>query len=420
MLKLRSIKEFFRTIGPGIVTGSADDDPSGIATYSQAGAQSGTGFLWSALFTFPLMTAVQEMCARIGLATGRGLVGNLRQHYPKWVLYFITFLVFTANTINIGANLAGMAAASNLLLPLPSLFWLAIYSTVIIVAMIFLPYHRFAAILKWLAFGLLAYILVPFMSQVNWEEALRATFIPQITFDRAGILIVIAILGTTISPYLFFWQASMEVQEERGRGKTLKNWIVTKHEIKLMREDVTFGMFISNVVMWFIMLATATTLYANGITNIETAEQAASALRPFAGDAAYLLFTLGIVGTGFLAVPVLSGSASYAISEIFGWREGFDRQFNRAKGFYLVVITSTLLGAVLSLVGFSPIDMLIYTAVIYGLISPVLIFFILHLANNQTAMGDKKNGWVSNLLVGTTLLVMTLASLAFIYISFFT
>lgn len=417
-MTLRNVKEFFRTIGPGIITGSADDDPSGIATYSQAGAQAGYGFLWSALLTFPLMAAVQEMCARIGLTTGHGLVGNLRHHYPKSVLYLLVLLVFFANTINIGADLAGMAAATALLVPLPTVLLIAFYSALVIVAMVFLPYHRFAAILKWLTFGLLAYILVPFITKVDWSQALQATLIPHLSFDKDSLLILVAILGTTISPYLFFWQASMEVEEELDRGKSIKHWIVTKHEIKLMQEDVTFGMFISNVVMWFIMLATATTLFSNGIHEIQTAEQAATALKPFAGDSAYLLFTLGIVGTGALAVPVLAGAASYAISEIFGWTEGFDNQFTRAKGFYLVVIVSTLLGAGLSFLGISPINMLIYTAVIYGLISPILIFIILHIANNEKVMGEEKNGSLSNALVSLTLILMTAAAGAYLYFNF--
>ena len=418
MAALKGVKEFFKNVGPGIVTGSSDDDPSGIATYSQAGAQAGYGFLWSALLTFPLMVAVQEMCARIGLATGKGLAGNLRDHFPKPVLYFLTLLVLIGSTINIGADLAGMSAAASLLLPLPSLAWIVIFSVIVVLAMVFLPYHKFAAILKWLTFGLLAYILVPFATQVDWGEVAMATLIPSLAWNKESILILVAILGTTISPYLFFWQASMEVEEERDK-KHMKKWVVTKHEIKLMRQDVTFGMFISNLVMMFIMIATATTLFRNGITNIESAEQAASALRPFAGDGAYLLFALGIIGTGFLAVPVLAGAASYAISEIFGWREGFDNQFSRAKGFYLVVIASTLIGASLSFLGVNPIQMLIYTAVIYGLIAPVLILFIWILANKKAAMGDRKNGWLSNTVVGLTLLLMTAAAAALVKFQFF-
>lgn len=418
MITTRGIKNFFKNVGPGIITGSSDDDPSGIATYSQAGAQAGYGFLWSALLTFPLMVAVQEMCARIGLATGKGLAGNLRDHFPKPVLYFLTFLVLIGSTINIGADLAGMAAAANLLIPLPTLAWIVVFSLIVVLAMVLLPYHKFAAILKWLTFGLLAYILVPFATKVDWGEVLVATLIPTLQWNKESILILVAILGTTISPYLFFWQASMEVEEERDKKKK-NSWTVTKHEIKLMREDVGFGMFVSNLVMMFIMIATATTLFRNGITNIESAEQAASALRPFAGDAAYLLFALGIIGTGFLAVPVLAGAASYAIAEIFGWREGFDNQFNRAKGFYLVVIASTLVGASLSFLGVNPISMLIYTAVIYGLIAPVLILFIWILANKKEAMGDKTNGLLSNSVVGLTLLLMTLAAGALVKFQFF-
>lgn len=408
------LKTFFKKLGPGLITGASDDDPSGIATYSQAGAQAGFGFLWSALLTFPLMVSVQEMCARIGLVTGKGLVGNLKAYYPKKVLYLLAALVLTANTINIGADIAGMSAAASLLLPLPPLVWVGFFSLLVLVAMIALPYYRFAGILKWLTLALLAYIFVPFITKVDIAKALEATLVPQLSFDKSNIMILVAILGTTISPYLFFWQAGMEVEDEKDRGKTLKHWVVTKHELKWMREDVTFGMFLSNLVMWFIILSTASTLFVNGITEIKTAAQAAEALRPFAGDNAYLLFTLGIVGTGLLAIPVLAGSASYVLSEIFGWREGFDNQFSRAKQFYLVIIASTLIGAGLSITGLDPITLLISTAVIYGLISPPLIFAIFLMANNKKVMGENKNGRISNALVGLTLVIMTAAAVAFL------
>lgn len=413
------VRTFFKKLGPGLVTGASDDDPSGIATYSQAGAQAGFGFLWTALLTFPLMAGVQEMCARIGLVTGRGLVGNLKEYYPRPVLYFLALLVLTANTINIGADIAGMSAAASLLVPLPPFVWVITFSLLVLGAMILLPYYRFAGILKWLTLGLLAYIFVPFITRVNWPEALAATAWPTLVLDKAGILILVAILGTTISPYLFFWQANMEVEDEKSKKKSSHRMVVTKHEIRWMREDVTFGMFLSNIVMWFIILSTASTLFVAGITEIRSAEQAAQALRPFAGENAYLLFTLGIVGTGLLAIPVLAGSASYVLAEIFGWREGFDNQFNQAKQFYIVIIAATFIGAGLSILGLDPITLLIATAVVYGLIAPPLILSILLLANSRKIMGENRNGHLSNALVGLTLVVMTAAAGAFVYFNLF-
>lgn len=415
---LTKVKKLFKVLGPGIITGASDDDPSGIATYSQAGASMGFGALWTALFSFPLMAAVQEIAARVGLVTGHGLTGNLKRHYPRWLLLMMAILVFGANTINIGADIAGMSAAANLVLPLPSLVYVLLFSAVVLAAMIYLPYHKFAGILKWLTLALLSYLAVPFVIGINWGEALRQTIIPQISWNKDVIMILVAVFGTTVSPYLFFWQADMEIEDEIDKGKNLGHWIVTKHEVRLMEEDTTIGMLLSNVVTWFIIAATGATLFAGGINNITTAAQAASALKPIAGDGAQLLFALGLIGVGLMAIPVLAGSASYVIAETFGLQEGLEKSFHRAKRFYLVIILSTIIGAALSLSGLDPIKLLFYTAIIFGLISPPLILILLLIGNNRAVMGDRVNGKLSNSLAGVALLVMTVAAGAFVYLSF--
>ncbi len=360
------------------------------------------------------------MCARIGLVSGLGLSGNLKKHYPKPLLLFLAGLILTANTINIGADIAGMAAAAHLLIPIPNIIFVIFFAVLITALMIWLPYSRLARIFKWLTLALFAYIVVPFITNVNWGEILRRTIIPTLSFDKATITLIVAILGTTISPYLFFWQANMEVEseQEENRQKGIKKWVVTKHELRLMEEDVTLGMVFSNVVMWFIIITAASTLFAHGITDIKTADDAAAALKPIAGDFAALLFTIGIVGTGLLAIPVLAGSASYVVSEVFGWNEGLENSFSKAKGFYWIIIISTGIGASLSFLGLDPIKLLFYTAVIYGIISPPLIGVIWMIANNKEIMGERRNGLLSNVLVGLTFLVMTAGAAAFIWTSF--
>jgi NRAMP (natural resistance-associated macrophage protein)-like metal ion transporter len=419
-VKLRRIKGFFRALGPGLITGAADDDPSGIATYSQAGARAGFGLLWTALLTIPLMSAIQEMSARIGIVTGQGISGNLRKYYSKKLLILLAMLVLVANIINIGADIAGMAAAAHLLWSLvPETFFVVVFAGLILILMVFLSYREFASVLKWLTLALVAYLLVPFTTHINWGEVLRNTIVPHISWDKGSVTLLVAILGTTISPYLFFWQADMEVEEEKSpNADKFQPIVVMARRLRLMREDVTAGMIFSNVVMWFIIITAASTLFARGITNINTAQDAAAALRPIAGDFATLLFTLGIVGTGMLAIPILAGSASYVLSEALGWVDGLEKSFSQAKGFYLVIIVATLLGAGLSFFGFDPIKLLFYTAVIYGLVSPPLIFIILHIANNPKIMGDKKNGFLSNALSGLTLVLMAAAGLAFIWLNF--
>ena len=416
----KKFKKFFSKIGPGIITGASDDDPSGIATYSIAGASQGYGLLWTALLTFPLMATIQEMCARIGVVTEKGLAGNLKSYFKsKILLYFLAALIIIANTINIGADLAGMAAATRLLIPVHPLL-IAIFTTFLIIAlMVYFPYKFIASNLKWLTFALFAYIASALVVKQDWTQIIFRSFVPEFTTNKNYISIFVAILGTTISPYLFFWQTSEEVEERKElEHEKHKRIIVTKHELKQVREDVNLGMLFSNIVMFAIIATTASTLFKFGINEIETADQAAKALEPLAGRAASLLFTFGIVGTGLLAIPVLAGSAAYAVSEIFGWKEGLSKSFRQARSFYVIIIVSTFIGFLMNFVHINPFKALFYTAVIYGLISPVLIFFILLLANNSEVMGKYKNNLVTNILGVLTLAVMTSAAALFIIVSF--
>ena len=417
---LKKFKKLFSRIGPGIITGASDDDPSGIATYSIAGASQGYGLLWTALLTFPLMAAIQEMCARIGVVTEKGLAGNIKGYYKsKILLYFLAALIITANTINIGADLAGMAAATGLLIPINPLL-IAIVTTFLIIAlMVYFPYKFIASNLKWLTFALFAYIASALVVKQDWTQIIFRSFVPKFTADKDYITIIVAILGTTISPYLFFWQTSEEVEERKALEKEKhKKIIITKHELKQVREDVNLGMFLSNIVMYAIIATTASTLFRFGINEIETADQAAKALEPLAGKASSLLFTLGIVGTGLLAIPILAGSAAYAVAEIFNWKEGLSKSFRQARAFYAIIIISTFVGFLMNFVHISPFKALFYTAVIYGLISPILILFILLLANNKKVMGKYKNNFVTNILGVLTLAVMTIAAVVFIMITF--
>lgn len=405
---LFKMQRFWKLLGPGLVTGSSDDDPSGIATYSQAGAQFGLSTLWTALITFPLMASIQEMCARIGLVTSQGLTGTLKTHYSKPALYFMVAFSFPAIVLNIGADIAGMGAVGNLIFPRVSagVFSIA-FTAILLVAMIFLPYQKIASALKYLCLVLVVYFVVPFLNEQDWLTILKKATIPTIEFNKEFITILVAILGTTISPYLFFWQATMEVEEVKHKKNQL---VIDKSIIQDMKEDVYFGMFFSNLVMFFIILTTGTVLFNAGIHQIDTVDQAAEALRPLAGDFAYLLFALGIIGTGFLAIPVLCGSLSYIISETFGWEEGLDKKFHEAKAFYIVIIISLLLGLLINSFGISPVKALFYSAVLYGITAPVLIAIILHIANNKAIMGKFTNSRRSNFLGFTTLILMTLAA----------
>ena len=402
---------FWKILGPGLVTGASDDDPSGIATYSQAGAAYGLSTLWTALITFPLMASIQEMCARIGLVTSHGLAGTLKANYSKPVLYLMLLFSFPAIVMNIGADIAGMGAVGNLLFPsIHATYFSIAFTIILLVLIIYLPYQKIAAVLKYLCIVLLVYLIIPFLYKQDWVAVLKATFIPTIKFDKDFISILVAILGTTISPYLFFWQATMEVEENKK-----KHLVVNKRIISEMKQDVDFGMLFSNLVMFFIILTTGSVLFNGGIHQIDTVEQAAQALKPLAGNSAYLLFAAGVIGTGLLAIPVLSGSLSYIVTETFGWKEGLDKKFHEAKAFYIIIAISLILGLSLNYIGISPIKALIYSAILYGLTAPVLIAIILHISNNKKIMGKYTNGKTSNILGFAALVLMTTAAVILVY-----
>ena len=405
---------FWKILGPGLITGASDDDPSGIATYSQAGAGYGLSTLWTALITFPLMASIQEMCARIGMVTAQGLTGVIKTHYSKTILYTMLLFSFPAIVMNIGADIAGMGAVGNLLFPAINATYFCVgFTVLLLVLIVFLPYYKIASVLKYLCMILLVYLIVPFLYKQNWLAIAKATFIPTIKFDKPFVNILVAILGTTISPYLFFWQATMEVEAIKLRKREL---IINKKVLGEMKQDIDFGMLFSNVVMFFIILTTGTVLFNAGIHQIDTVEQAAQALKPLAGNAAYFLFAVGVIGTGLLAIPVLSGSLSYIVTETFGWAEGLDKKFNQAKPFYIIIAISLIVGLSLNYVGISPIKALIYSAILYGLTAPVMIVIILHICNNKKVMGEHTNGKVSNILGFATLILMTLAAVGLIYL----
>lgn len=408
--------KFWKLLGPGLVTGASDDDPSGIATYSQAGAAFGLSTLWTAIVAIPLMAAIQQMCARIGLVTSQGLTGTLKKHYPKPVLYLMLIFSFPAIVLNIGADIAGMGAVGNLLFPSIDASFFSVFFTILLLGLIiYLPYAKIAAVLKYLCIVMLVYFVVPFLIKQDFGAILKATFIPTIKFDKTFVAILVGILGTTISPYLFFWQASVEVEEMKNKKNHL---VVDKKIIHSMEQDVDFGMGFSGMVMYFIILTTGTVLFNGGVHQIDTVEQAAMALKPLAGNMAYLLFAVGIIGTGLIAIPVLSGSLSYIFSETFGWEQGLDKKFHEAKGFYTIIAISLVLGLSLNYVGISPIDALIYTAILYGITAPVLIAIILHISNNKEIMGKYVNKPITNVLGFTALILMTLAACLLIYLQF--
>jgi len=411
------ILRYWKIIGPGLVTGASNDDPSGIATYSQAGAAFGLSTLWTSIVAFPLMAAIQKMCARIGLVTNQGLTGALKSHYPRPILYIMLIFSFPAIVMNIGADIAGMGAVGNLLFPSIDAMFFSVFFTILLLGLIiYLPYTQIASILKYLCIVILVYFIVPFLYKQDLVEIAKSTFIPTIKFDKDFIAIIVGILGTTISPYLFFWQASVEVEEMKHKKRHV---IVNKKIIHEMNQDVDFGMTVSGFVMYFIILTTGTVLYQGGIHQIDTVEQAAMALKPLAGNLAYLLFAIGVIGTGLIAIPVLSGSLSYIFTETFGWEQGLDKKFHEAKGFYTIIAISLLLGLSLNYVGISPMKALIYTAILYGLTAPVLIGIILHISNNKQIMGENVNGLTANILGFTALIIMTLAAGTLIYMQIF-
>jgi len=418
---VKKAKDYWYSLGPGLTTGASDDDPSGIATYSQAGAQFGYSFLWLSALTFPLMSLVQEMCARIGLVTGRGLAGNIRIHFSKRVISFTAFLLFCANTFNIGANLGAMAQAVRLLQPNWNFGILVLVFAVISIGLqVFTPYERYARYLKWLALVLIAYIASAFLANLQWGEVMKSAFVPTFEISKDFMLMFCAILGTTISPYLFFWQTSQEIENQIQQGKTtIKLRTGTnKKELKDMRVDVWSGMFLSNLVMFFIIAACGTILYGNGITNITSAAQAAEALRPFAGDATYLLFAIGIIGTGLLAIPVLAGSSSYAISEGLKWKAGLSHNLRQARAFYGIIIFSVAIGFALNFIGLDPIRALIYSAVANGIVAPIVLTLIVLISSNKKIMGEWVNKKITTVMGWLVTLTMALAGVGAI-VSFF-
>ena len=402
------VRKLLGMLGPGVVTGAADDDPSGIATYSIAGAQLGTGMLWTAFVTWPMMGCVQFMCARIGMVTGEGLASALRKKFPKPLLILASLALLSANTVNIGADLAGMADAAQMLTTIQSRFYVIFFGIGIAVATVLFPYKQIASILKWLALVLFAYVVTTFLIGPDWPAIIRVTFVPSWPKGHEAWATLVAILGTTISPYLFFWQASQEVEEEKAMGRNLlkSREQATEGEIRTRKLDVGVGTFFSNLVMYFIILTTALTLHQHGITRIETSRQAAEALRPLAGNFAYILYTVGIVGVGFLAVPTLAGSAAYALAETFHWKQGLDKKFTQARAFYSVMILSTVMGIGIDFAGINPVKALFWTAVINGLLAPFLLVGILLVASDPAIMRGQPSSRLSTIVVAITTLCM--------------
>jgi len=410
----RGVRRFFAELGPGLITGAADDDPSGISTYSVAGASFGYAPLWTALFSFPLMTAVQLMCARLGMVTGRGLAGVLRRNYPPWVLWGACSLLIVANVVNIGADLGGMAEATEMVTGINSLVWTPVYAVLITSLLFWTSYRFIVRVFKWLTSVLFAYVIAAFLAHPDWSAVLRSTFVPHVEWSSAYLATFVGILGTTISPYLFFWQASQEVEEERKRGRTsvAQRKGATDKELRKSRTDVITGMFFSNLVMYFIILTTAATLHAHGQTSITTAQQAAEALKPLAGQGAYLLFTLGLIGTGMLGVPVLAGSAAYAISEASAWRGTLEDKPGPAKKFYAVVAAAMMLGIGLDYFGMDAVKMLFWSAVLNGVLAPPLIILVVLLTSSTKVMGDRVNPAILKWLGWATAAVMGAAAVA--------
>jgi NRAMP (natural resistance-associated macrophage protein)-like metal ion transporter len=407
-------ERFFDELGPGLITGCADDDPSGISTYSIAGAAFGYGLLWTALLSLPLMIAVQMMCGRLGLVTGHGLAGMIRRRYPAWVLWGACLLLVTANIINIAADLGGMGQGAQLVSGISAYFWVPLFTAVLIAFLFWSSYRQIARIFKWLTLVLLAYVVAAFFSHVGWREAMAATLLPRIALSREYFALLLGLLGTTISPYLFFWQASQEVEEERAHGKAYphRHEAMTR-ELRALRVDVITGMFASNFVMYFIILTTAATLHAHGKADIQSAREAAEALRPLAGPVAYWLFALGLVGTGMLGVPVLAGASSYALAEAAMWRGSFDRKPRQARKFYGVLAVGMVLGCVINFTGLDAVKMLFWSAVINGALAPPLILLVILLTNDRRVMGEHVNpplmrlfGWATFVLMSATTIGM--------------
>jgi NRAMP (natural resistance-associated macrophage protein)-like metal ion transporter len=415
------IKKAVKLLGPGFITGAADDDPSGIGTYAVAGASLGLATLWTAVLTFPFMAAVQNICSRIGLISGTGLAGILKEHYPRWVLYPAVGLVFVANVVNIGADLGAIADAAGIIVGMP-VPWLVIpIALALLGVQIFAGYRIIERIFKFLTLALFAYVIDVFLVHPPLGETLRATIVPTISFDRNYVATLVAILGTTISPYLFFWQTSHEVEDEKAAGKKTRaeRRGATWYELRIATIDVNVGMLFSNLVMYFIILATALTLHANGKTDISTGADAAEALKPLAGDFAGLIFAVGMIGTGLLAVPVLAGASAYAVSETFGWRSGLDEHWSRARPFYGVLALATLVGLVIPFTGVKPIDALFFTSIVNGVAAPFLLVVIMLAARNRKVMGNQiigpvltALGWIVTIAMFAALIGLAVTSFA--------
>jgi NRAMP (natural resistance-associated macrophage protein)-like metal ion transporter len=405
---------FFSRLGPGLITGAADDDPSGISTYSVTGAAFGYAPLWTALFSFPLMTAVQMMCARLGMVTGEGLAGVIRRQYPRWVLWSACALLVIANTVNIGADLGGMGKVTEMVTGISSYYWTPFYALLIGSFLVWSSYYTIARIFKWLTLVLFSYVLAALFAKPDWGAVLHATFIPHVEWSAAYWATLVGLFGTTISPYLFFWQASQEVEEERKQGElTIEaRRGATDAELRKSRTDTITGMFFSNLIMYFIILTTAATLHAHGKTTIATARDAAEALRPIAGAGAYWLFSLGLIGAGMIGVPVLAGSSAYAVAEAAVWEGSLADRRDRAREFYGVIAVGLALGLALNYAGFNAVSMLFWAAVLNGVLAPPLIVIVLLLTSNPAIMGVRSNPRWLAVLGWITVVVMTLASLA--------
>ncbi|MGE0578269.1 MAG: NRAMP family divalent metal transporter [Reyranella sp.] len=411
-----SLQALFKKLGPGIITGAADDDPSGIATYSQAGAQAGFSLLWTVILTWPLMVAVQSVSARIGRVTGRGLAGNMVLAFPRGVVTALVLLLFLANTINLGADLAAMGAAARLVLGGNAHLFTVIFAIGSLLAIVFVPYHRYVGLLKWFTFSLLAYVGVVFSVQIDWAAVAVGAVVPRFELSGESVTLIVAVFGTTISPYLFFWQSSQEVEEEEGdpdAGALIVHPEQADRELGRIGWETWAGMAISNLVAFFIMLTTAVTLHVNGVTDIQTAEQAAEALRPIAGDAAFVLFSLGLIGTGLLAIPVLAGSAAYAAAESRGWRTGLERPLNEAWPFYLVVAVAILLGLAVGFTPLDPIKALLWSAVLNGVIVVPIMAAMMILASRRKLMGEfvaapwqRLLGWAATAIMAAAAVAM--------------
>jgi NRAMP (natural resistance-associated macrophage protein)-like metal ion transporter len=420
--KKSKLRKFLSILGPGLTTGAADDDPSGIATYSQTGARFGYGQLWTALYMLPLIMAVQEACARIGMVTGKGIAGILKVHYNSKILYSVVALVTIANIINIGADIGAMAEAAKLLIPLPFAVWTLLFTTIILLLEIFTTYKVYAKILKWLALSLLAYPITVFVVQLPWLTVLKATFIPHFEFTFAFFFIITGVLGTTISPYMFFWEASQEVEEVKDK-RMLRKGIpqIRPGNIYRMRLDNNSGMIISEITTWSIMVVAGTVLHNSGITDVKTAADAAKALEPLvhsfpnAGYLSKFIFSIGIIGLGFLAVPILSGSAAYAVSEAVNWKSGLNLKLKKAHGFYGIITIATIIGLIINFVGINPVKALIYAAVLNGVAAVPLLFLIIKISTNERILGEFTSRMLSKILLWITFIAMAAAAVGMFF-----